>query len=407
MVDVIIVGGGASGLVCGIEAARRGKRCLILEQKEKAGKKLYATGNGKCNFANRNVDLSCYHSVQENKEQGISQVITAESCASVEDFFLELGIPAVERQGYLYPRSEQAGTLVQALEQAFLEYQGQIHCGESVQSIHWQKDGSVKVTTKEQTYEGKQVVLATGGAAAPNLGSDGSGYALASKMGHTVTTYVPALCGLKCKEKGWNRLQGVRAKGSVALWLGDRLISKDRGEIQFTKYGVSGIVIFNLSRYAGLGLKEGKQLRLAMDLFPEYMEEQLLNLLKELQARCGYRSLLSVWSGFLPEKLAAYLLERLEISESLPLENATSEQLANLVDIGKDCSITITGTNDFLEAQVTAGGVPLQEVQLDSMESKVQPGCFLVGELLDVDGCCGGYNLMWAWETGRRAGKQI
>lgn len=407
MVDVIIVGGGASGLVCGIEAAGRGRRCLILEQKEKAGKKLYATGNGRCNFANRHVSLSCYHSVCEETEPEIGRIITPKSCRETEEFFRKLGIPAVERDDYLYPRSGQAGALVHALEQAYREYGGELRCNETVKDIVWLGEHEIRVTTQNQSYYGKRLVLATGGMASPNLGSDGSGYQLARHIGHTVTTCLPALCGLTCKEPGWNRLQGVRTKGMAALWRDGVLLCRDSGEIQFTGYGVSGIVIFNLSRYAGIELEHGNPVTLLMDFFPEYTKEALTEQLKQMQKVCGYRTLLSVWSGYLPDKLAGYLLGRLGIPDTLPIAAVTLKQLKALAALGKSFSISITGEKGFSEAQVTAGGIPLKEIQLDTMESKIRPGCYLLGELLDVDGCCGGYNLLWAWETGRRAGSQI
>lgn len=408
MVDVIIVGGGASGLICGIEAAKRGKQCLILEQKEKAGKKLYATGNGKCNFANRNVDMSFYHSVHEQSQKLISCIITGTTCHTIETYFAELGIPSMERQGYLYPRSEQAAALVLALEQVFLQWRGRILCEERVEYIHWNSEHSnVQVKTANHCYEGKTVVLATGGTAASKLGSDGSGYTLVKSMGHTVTSCVPALCGLQCKEKGWNRLQGVRAKGHVQIWQDTVLMGQDTGEIQFTQYGVSGIVIFNLSRYAGLGLQKQKNITLVFDFFPEYSEGQMLNRLKQLQDTCGFRRISDVMSGFLPGKLAEYILDKVQISKELPCAQLTPIQLQTLIPRCKQMKVRILGTNSFEQAQVTAGGVPLHEIDISTMESRIQPGCYLVGELLDVDGACGGYNLMWAWETGRRAGMNL
>ena len=206
MFDVIIVGGGASGLACGIEAARRGKRCLILEQKEKPGKKLYATGNGKCNFANRNVEPAAFHTT--GNPELLSGIVTRELCRQTEEFFREMGIPSVERQGCLYPRSEQAASLVRAMEQVFLKENGTILCNERVEDATWDASGTVvTVLTKENHYRGKKLVLAAGGMAAPGLGSDGSGYTQAKAMGHTITRCVPALCGLKCRERGGNRLQ--------------------------------------------------------------------------------------------------------------------------------------------------------------------------------------------------------
>ena len=359
MVDAIIIGGGASGLICGIEAGRRGKQCVILEQKEKTGKKLYATGNGRCNYANEVLTDSCYHTVNPADTGLVSQVIKENTWRELKDYFQMLGLPTISKQGYLYPRSEQAAAVVHGLEQAFLAAGGRIQCGEHVTRVQWkERKNCGTVWTETQSLDGRAVVLATGGQAAPVLGSDGSGYKLARELGHKVTVCVPALCGLKCSEKGWGQLQGVRAKGRVELRLDRRSILADTGEIQFTTYGLSGIVVFNLSRYAALGLHKKQYVEVVCDLLEEYEEPVLIR----------------QWEGL-----------------------KTCKRLA----------VPITGGNSYEQAQVTAGGVPIHEVELQSMESRVQPGCYLIGELLDVDGSCGGYNLMWAWETGRRAGRYL
>lgn len=406
MFDVIIIGGGASGLACGIEAAKRGRQCLILEQKEKPGKKLYATGNGRCNFANRRIEPVFFRT--NGNPELISEIVTPELCRQAETFFREMGIPAMERQGCLYPRSEQAASLVHAMEQVFLQEKGTIRCNERAEKVKWDSSGTAAIiTTKGNHYKGKKLVLASGGMASPNLGSDGSGYTLARAMGHTITRCVPALCGLRCREQGWNRLQGVRAKGQVTLWQERHALAEDSGEIQFTQYGVSGIVIFNLSRYAAFELAEKHRITLTLDLFPDYSAKQLQKNLQDLQADCGYRGIQDILSGFLPEKLSGFLIQRAGIPGRLSCKSLTSEQLWTLVQTCKAMTIPITGVNSFEQAQVTAGGVPLEEINLATMESRLHTGCYLAGELLDMDGACGGYNLMWAWETGRRAGRAI
>lgn len=406
MEDVIIIGGGASGLMCGLEAARRNKRCIILEQKEKAGKKLYATGNGKCNFANTGLTEDCYRSVSSSQHQ-LRQVMHSDSWKQITEMFLELGIPAVERQGYLYPHSEQAAAVVQALEQAYLAAGGTLVCEEIVTNISWKSDSHVQVLTKRNTYSARKIVLATGGAASPQLGSDGSGYRLAKQIGHSVTVCVPALCGLQCRETGWKKLQGVRAKGSVRLLYQKQCLAEEQGELQFTQYGVSGIAIFNLSRYAGLTKKEGGFVKLRIDFLPEISKKELTAVWKNLQTTCGYRSAVDVMTGWLPDKLSRFLAERVGISGSVRFGELSDTQMRRLIDEMKHLTISITGTNTYEQAQVTAGGIPLSEIDMTTMESKLHPNCYCIGELLDTDGKCGGYNLMWAWETGRRAGTHI
>lgn len=406
MEDVIIIGGGASGLMCGLEAARRKKRCIILEQKEKAGKKLYATGNGKCNFANTRLTEDCYHSVSSEKHQ-LGQVINSDSWKQIMERFLELGIPAVERQGYLYPHSEQAAAVVQALEQAYLAAGGTLLCEEIVTNIRWRSDSQVQILTKQNAYTARKVVLATGGCASPKLGSDGSGYRLAEQIGHSITVCVPALCGLRCKESGWNKLQGVRAKGSVRILYQNQCLAEEQGELQFTQYGVSGIAVFNLSRYAGLAKEEGSSVKLQIDLLPEITKEELVAVWKKLQTTCGYRSTVEVMTGWLPDKLSSFLAARVGISGSVRFEELSKQQMDRLTGEMKNLTISIIGTNTYEQAQVTAGGIPLSEIDMITMASKLHPNCYCIGEILDADGKCGGYNLMWAWETGRRAGIHI
>lgn len=406
MEDVIIIGGGASGLMCGLVAAKRKKRCIILEQKEKAGKKLYATGNGKCNFANTRLTQDCYRSVSSGKHQ-LGQVINSDSWKQITEMFLELGIPTVERQGYLYPHSEQAAAVVQALEQAYLAAGGTLLCGESVTNIRWRSDSQVQVLTKQNAYTARKVVLATGGSASPKLGSDGSGYRLAKQIGHSITVCVPALCGLRCKESGWNKLQGVRAKGSVRLMYQNQCLAEEQGELQFTQYGVSGIAIFNLSRYAGLVREKGGLIELWIDFLPETSKEELTAVWKHLQITCGYRLAVEVMTGWLPDKLSRFLAERVGISSSVRFGELSARQIDRLIDEMKNLTVSVIGTNTYEQAQVTAGGIPLSEIDMATMASKLHPNCYCIGELLDADGKCGGYNLMWAWETGRRAGTDI
>lgn len=413
MKDVIIIGAGASGLICGIEAARRGNSVCILEQKEKAGKKLYATGNGRCNLANRRLSLSNYHCVSnaydiETMEQTILTEDTPEDLIS---YFAGLGVAVTERDGYLYPRSGQASTVVQALEQSFRLAGGCLRCGETVKAIKKQNDVFL-IDTPERRYQAKKVVLATGGCANPKLGSDGSGYRLAKQLGHTVTICAASLCGIHCKEPEWHKLQGVRARGTVSIWNRNNKLFEDTGEIQFTKYGVSGIVIFNLSRYASLYFASGGRslkspIWISMNLIPDDTPEGLHRELLELKKTCGDRSCYDILHGYLPDKLADYILNIEHLDTNRAWNTISESAIQGLENRCRNLKVIITGVNDFDQAQVTAGGVLLSEVHFDTMESKKCAGLYLTGEVLDVDADCGGYNLMWAWSTGRRAGEQF
>ena len=408
MEEVVIIGAGASGLACGIELGQRGISCLILEGKEKAGKKIYASGNGKCNLANRNISADKYHSMGASGYEQIRSIIPETAAVSVARFFQKIGIPFTERNGYLYPHSEQAGAVVHAMEQTVTGLGGRIQCDTYVTSVEWNKKRNCfQIYTNGERYQCRKLVLATGGAASPQHGSDGSGYKMARQLGHSVTLCLPSLCGLKVQTSGFQKLQGIRAKGRTTLFIDGQQIAIESGEIQFTQYGLSGIAVFNLSRYVGAALHKQKKVHIDLDLCVELTEQELLNLFKQAKQISGYRMIGSVLSGIIPEKLARYILKYQGISEEMEIRHLKPENMNRMIRMIKEFPADITGTNPLEQAQVTTGGIPLSEIDLDTMESKVCPGCYLTGELLDVDGCCGGYNLMWAWESGRRAGQSI
>lgn len=403
MYDVIIVGAGASGMVCGIEAGRAGRRSLILEQKEKPGKKLYATGNGKCNYGNRLLYENCFRSVEQDCRLE-DLLFDANTIEEIIQEWKEIGVYPKEREGYIYPRSEQAQTVVNALVESLDFYGVEIKTNTCVQGILKQKNG-FKVKTNQGEFIGKNIVLANGGKSQEQLGSDGSGYGLAKSLGHTITPCYPALCGLQLKEKNWNKLQGVRAKANVELRIQEKQISKTFGELQFTNYGLSGIVIFNLAHEVAQALAKKERVTLALDYFPDMEDQEVYTLLQALQAQVGYRRSASCLAGLLPEKLMQYILERIKLPEYFG--ECNKNQLWKLVRQLKAMEVLVHNINDYSKSQVTAGGVSLQEISIETMESKKVKHCYIVGELLDVDGICGGYNLMWAVESGRRAGRVL
>lgn len=408
MEDVIIIGAGASGLACGIELGKRNILCLVLEGKEKAGKKIYASGNGKCNLGNRNVSSNNYHSIEPLAKEQLAQIISDKTDVSVERFFNGIGILLTERNGYLYPHSEQAGSVVHAMEQALVGLGGRIQCDAYVNAVTWKKEKQVfQVQTPERNYQCKRLVLATGGMASPQHGSDGSGYRLAKSLGHSVTPCFPSLCGIRVSEQGFQKLQGVRAKGCVTIYIANKPIASEQGELQFTQYGLSGIAVFNVSRYVGIALAGHEPVSVQLDLCTGYSEEELLQHLFSLQTACEYQTIGFVLAGIIPEKLSLYFLKKLGISQEATLKGMKRKELHQLVHILKNYRVTISGINNMEQAQVTVGGIPLKEINPDTMESNIQKSFYLTGEVLDADGCCGGYNLMWAWETGRRAGQKI
>ena len=400
--DVIIVGGGASGIFTAILCAREGLHVVVLEQKERIGKKLLATGNGKCNYTNRKLFSGCYRG--ENPgfvEEGLMQF----GPEHVIDSMKEMGIYPKDKNGYIYPRSEQASSMLDVFLLELEKWNVQVCCEERVKKVKKEKDGFV-VETQKNRYLGRQVVLATGGQASAKLGSDGSGYNIAKQLGHGIIPPVPALIGLRCKEDYYKEIAGVRTESEISLYIDEKYIEKERGELQLTNYGISGIVVFQLSRYAAVALEEGQKVHIKIDYVPELEKEELKKILqKRFQEK--NKTAEEVLFGFLNKKLIPMFLKQSGIKVRMQAEMVKEQQIVQLATKLKELKTTIIDTNGFENAQVTAGGVSTWEVYSDTMESMLVPGLYFTGELLDIDGICGGYNLQWCWSSAYLAAHSI
>ena len=381
--QVLITGGGAAGLTAAVFAARNGAAVTVLEQNEKPGKKICATGNGKCNLTNLSMPSDAYRGRHpEFVREALAQL-------SVEDtvrFFEEIGIVTVSRNGYLYPRSGQAQSVTDVLCMEASNLGVKLKTNQKVTSLSC-KQGRWKVTTTDWHYEGDAVILAGGSKASAIAGSDGSCYELAESQGHTLVPVYPALTALKCRGKNFKAWSGVRTGGEITLLIDGKPFKKEQGELQLTEYGVSGIPVFQLSRYAVCALREGHRVGLTLDFFPEYTKEELKKLLFGRKEHCPYKTEKELFIGLLPEKLIKVLASDREFPNSL-----------------KDFPLEVTDTMSFAQAQVCCGGVDTAEVNPRTMESRLKKGLYFAGELLDIDGICGGYNLQWAWSSGAAAG---
>lgn len=399
--EIIIVGGGASGLVAAISAARKKAKVTILEQKDRVGKKILSTGNGKCNLTNEHMTSSCYRS---DGPEIVESVLAQFGYDKTIAFFEELGICMKNRQGYIYPISEQATAILDVL------YMEAEHLGiavlteQTVESVT-KKGERFRVQTQNRKYTCDALILATGGKAAPVLGSDGSGYTLAKSFGHRLTTVVPALVQLQCEGKEYKQLAGIRTQAKVSLYGNGTLLAEDTGELQLTNYGISGIPVFQVSRYAAKALAKRQTVTAQIDFLPSFAKEEFHNHLKNRRETQGYKKGEDFLIGLFSKKLIPVFLKKAGISFTVPAKDWKKKEIDRLVDVCKEYETTVTGTNDFTHAQVCAGGVRTEEVKPDTLESKYVEGLYLVGELLDVDGICGGYNLQWAWATGYLAGE--
>ena len=398
---VIIVGGGASGLVAAIVAAREGAQVTILEQKDRVGKKILSTGNGRCNLTNSYMKPECFRG--DNTEI-VSEVLKQFDYQDTCRFFEELGVILKDRQGYVYPISDQATTILDVLRMEIERLSVEVLLEHKVESIRLTKKG-FSIQTNHKTIHGDAVILATGGKASAVLGSDGSGYGLAKSFGHHMSPIVPALVQLKGKGTYFKQISGVRTNATVTLYVDGKLMASDTGELQLTNYGISGIPVFQVSRYAAKGLYAKRSVVAEIDYMPTMQEQELEIYLENRLLRHGEKTMEDFFVGMFHKKLITMFLKEAKISLQQTANQLGRNKWNQLVQLLKHFKIEIEEANGFEQAQICAGGVLTAEIDENTMESKLVNGLYLTGELLDIDGICGGYNLQWAWATGFIAGK--
>lgn len=399
--EVIVVGGGASGMVAAILAARRGKSVLLIERKEKLGKKILATGNGKCNYTNTYYDDTVYRS---EAPEFVLPILKQFSVQDTVTFFKELGLEPKEKNGYLYPASMQAASVVELLTLELNRLNVGIHLEENITSIKKKGNGFLVLTDKS-SYEAKSVILSTGGKASSKLGSDGSGYEIAKQLGHKIVPVTEALVGLRSSLKVCKQLSGIRCNAKVTVLIQGKEGASALGELQLTDYGISGIPVFQISRYVTKALYAHKKVEMVIDYLPELSEEETFAMLIERQKMRPEKTAKEYLIGLFPYKLAFVFIKEAGIKENTIIGKVSKGELQTLVALIKGFTMPIVEANGFEQAQVSAGGVDVREVNPKTLESKFANELYLTGELLDVDGTCGGYNLQWAWSTGYVAGQ--
>jgi len=403
MKRIVIVGGGAAGMAAAIAAAEQAPRAEIrvLERLTAPGKKLLATGNGRCNLTNLRASPAQY---QTSSPEALAQILAGTTPEDVLAFFRALGLwCAEEDEGRVYPRSRQAASVLAVLQLAMERRGVLVECGKAAAGLSREGKGFSLRCTDGSEYRADAVVLTSGGKAAGKLGSDGSGYRLAKAMGHHWAPLYPALTPLKCDMSRCGSLKGIRAEGSVALQANGVLLGRETGEVQFTEYGLSGIPVMQLSGLLGR-LPPGQKLLAEVDLFPELPEAALLRELQERRTRLPEEPCRMLLLGLLHDRLAAAALRCVDAREETPIRALPAEKAEALSRLLKGWPFPVLGPLGYDSAQVSGGGVLLEEIWPETMESRLQSGLYFAGELLDAAGGCGGFNLHWAWCTGIRAG---
>ena len=399
---IAIIGGGASGMMAAIVAARQGAEVTIYEKKERIGKKILATGNGKCNFSN--VVLSTEDYRGDYLELLPSYLSEFNETDSVP-FFSSLGMLIRDKNGYLYPASEQASTVLDLLRQELTLLMVRIITDASpVISTKTDCGSPFYITHEKKKMEYDKVILSCGSYAGEKAQNEQSGYEYAKAFGHHIVPVVPALVQLRSKETYFKSISGVRCDALISLLVNGKKVEQDRGELQLTDYGISGIPVFQISRFASYALLKKESVRVTIDLLPDFSAEDLKIMLTARLLLQGHKTVEEFLTGILNKKLNALFLKFSNLKAEKKANEYTMEQFETLLFLMKSWDVPICATNPFENAQVCAGGIDMKQVDLH-LESKLCKGLYFTGELLDIDGKCGGYNLQWAWTSGYIAGK--
>lgn len=393
--DIAVVGGGASGLTAGIAASRYGcNNIIILEKLPRVGKKILSTGNGRCNLTNNNISANDY-----DGDTGLLSYISTDIKNS-EDFFSSLGlICRADDTGRVYPYSNAATSVLDALRFA-ADFAGiNTICDSSVSDINKTKHGFV-ISSGENQIRAKRVIIATGGKAAQSLGSTGDGYKFCKKFGHCVTELYPALAPIRTDIELVKSVKGLRVAADVSLISDNRIIDKQSGEVQFSDGALSGICIFNLSAKAAMYINKGE---ISLDTAPGLSKNELFALIKNTAKIRGLLPCDELLTGIYHKRIGQAMLKKAGISFSKACGDISDKEISMLCNIAKDYRYPIKSVSDWSLAQITCGGIPGNEVT-DTLESSKVKGLFLCGEILNIQGKCGGYNLDWAWKSGYTAG---
>ena len=389
MSKIGIIGGGYSGVISAIYASKNNE-VTILERNNVLLKKLLLTGNGRCNYFNSVMSLDRFHS---NNEELIEEIITMENIEELDNFFINLGLFPKVKNGYYYPYSNQATSVKDLLISKLKELNVNIKTDYLVEKV--EKKNNKFIVNNELEFD--KIIISTGGKAYPKTGSDGIGYDLLKSFGHTITKLSTILLQITSNNKYLKELSGIRCEANLSLFDNDKKIKEELGELQFTDYGISGICTFNLSSYLRDGIDNKYILVNFMPIdiksFTLFMESN--------------NTIFERLEGILNYKLVKVLLRLSNIKEDEYWKDITSKQKEDLINNLFNYKVNITGTKSFDQSQVTAGGLVLSEINTKTMESTKEKGLYVTGEVLDLDGDCGGYNLTLCFITGYLAGSNI
>ena len=398
MTDVIIIGGGASGMMAALTAAENGHSVLLLERQSRVGRKLLATGNGRCNLTNYNTSPARYH----GEDGGFcAYALRAFDVGSTLQYFASLGLLTVnEDSGRVYPMSNMAGSVLDVLRYGLEHPRIEVRTGQVVTAV--KRTAEVfTVRTETDAFTAGKLILAAGGCAGSKVGGVMDGYRLAKALGHHRTALYPSLVQLKTDPTYPRALKGVKAECGITVLRGSGTVAENRGEVLFTEYGVSGPAIFDISRAVATG---GEGLVCALDFFPDWDLREVLDWLRMRRQTMQAHEASTLLVGSCHTRLGQMLCKAAGFT-SQSAASLSDGDLRRIAEQAVGFTLPVTGTCGFDQAQVTAGGLQTGEFDPRTMGSRLVPGLYACGEVLDIDGDCGGFNLQWAWSSGRLAGQ--
>ncbi len=395
---IAIIGGGASGLVAGIMALRAGARVSIFEKNNKIGKKILASGNGRCNVSNKNINIKRYHGSNVSFAKFVLNQFGVKEC---EDFFKSLGVNFVCEENKLYPASLQSLSISEALEFEFKRLGGKIHLNTCIKKI--EKKQIFYLHEDLQVHEADKLLLACGSCAMSKLGGSYGGYDLAKSLGHNISALLPSLVQLVCEENT-AEASGVKFKSELKLLVDNVQVLSVFKDVLITKYGISGSAVLDASGYVSRALIDKKQIKVFVDVLPNLSKEKISKILNDFLKTSKTKPISMVLNGLINKKLSLLILRRCKIEPNIQAEKITKKQINSIVFNVKQLSFTPIDTKGFENAEVVNGGVYTDEVDEKTLQSKLVKNLYFSGELLDIDGDCGGFNLHWAWASGYVSG---
>ena len=396
---VLVVGAGASGMMAAIQASKHGAAVTIYEKTDRVGKKILATGNGKCNLANEDMDLSNYFCADKDKLAGcFARFSTNDTIA----FFEKSGLMIRSRDGYLYPYCEQASVVLDVLRAGLKKCGVQVETSVTDICLSVKKNNKFMVESSLGKKEFDSVILACGSKAGMKNATT-EGFNLAKGFGHRIIPLLPALVQVRCEETFFPAVAGVRCKAKIGLFVDEKAVAYEQGELQLTDYGISGIPVFQISRIIAAELKAGNRLCVETDFVPHMTDSDWEQFILMRYERYAGDTAEAFFTGMLHKKISMMLLKEYGLKADDVICESVKERVMEICLAMKHFKVTPKSVNGYEQAQVCSGGVDFAELD-ENLESVYQPGLFICGEMVDVDGKCGGYNLQWAWTSGSIAG---